>query len=514
MFGAKERTLSPFRAERILFHEDGLLVVDKPFGVVVHGGREGSGESLVERLSALLRASTSAREPYLGVHSRLDVGTSGALLFTTEPARNEAVRVGLEHKTLRRVYVALVAPVPGATLHASGQVKLLLRFARDKAEVCSSGPGKLAITRYRVLERTSKLALVELELETGRTHQIRATLAHLGAPIVGDELYGGPRAPRIFLHASSLSGAPLPRAVEAPLPRVFLEYFEHERVAFPSERGELEARIADAITLRAPLAGQLDTLRWICGERDLLPGLVVDQIGGIPWGNFEPGPPPGALGAILAENGLSSEVVDSAGSEKIGAEGPLRFSYTPGKRPPLDPEARHMRAELRERAPRSVLSLGCGPALLGVAAALRATEGNHVDARASFLGSFREAAELSSVTGQRFFREEPLRYVDKALRRGERYEAVLVDASQKGGLRLGPKPEDFLSACLALLRGRGLCVIWLGSGHRPRTSFMQTVAELARDRGAQKVRRISLPFEWNEPETVGFLLSFPIISSS
>src|SRR5690606_19371233 len=100
MFGAKERTLSPFRAERILFHSGGLLVVDKPLGVVVHGGREGSGESLVERLQAFLSATAgvAGREPYLGVHSRLDVGTSGALLFTTEPARNEEVRVGFDQK--------------------------------------------------------------------------------------------------------------------------------------------------------------------------------------------------------------------------------------------------------------------------------------------------------------------------------------------------------------------------------------------------------------------------------
>ncbi len=503
--------MSPFRAERILFHARGLLIVDKPIGVVVHGGREGLGESLVERLGAILSPTAGKNEPYLGVHSRLDVGTSGALLFTTDPARNAEVRAGLEGKTLRRLYVALVALAPGAQLDTSGQVNVFLRFAREKAEVCSASEGKLAITRYHVLERTSKLALVELELETGRTHQIRATLAHLGAPIVGDELYGGPLAPRVFLHAASVSGAPLEEPVEAPLPRVFKEYSEHGRIAFPAELGELEARIADAITLRAPLVRLFDTLRWVAGERDLLPGLVVDQIGGLPRVNFDAGPAPDALNSILAAYGLSSE---DAPGERIGAEGPLRFSWESGEHPTLDPEARDLRTELSERAPRRVLSLGCGPALLGVAAALRAAEGTHVDLRASFLGNFRKAAELSNISGHRFFREEPLRYVDKALRRRERYDAVIVDGSRLGGLRLPPKPEEFLSACLELIDGRGVCAIWWGKGHRRRASFMQTLAELARDRGAERVRRISLPFEWNEPETVGLLLSFPTISSS
>lgn len=509
--------MSPFRAERILFHSGGLLVVDKPLGVVVHGGREGSGESLVERLQAFLSATAgvAGREPYLGVHSRLDVGTSGALLFTTEPARNEEVRVGLDQKTLRRSYVALVALGPGARLEASGQVQVLLRFVRGKAEVCSSSEGKLAVTRYRILERTSTFALLELELETGRTHQIRATLGHLGAPIVGDELYGGPRAPRIFLHATSLSGAPLPRTVEAPLPPVFREYLEQGRLAFPEEPGELGLRIADALTLRAPLARSRATLRWIAGERDLLPGLVVDQIGGLSWVELKPGPPPAVLGALLEGYGLSPlRSEGSAPSEGIGAEGALRFACPAGARPPLEPEGRELRAALVAEAPRRVLSLGCGPALLGVAASLQATEGTHVDARALFLGGFRRAAELSHIRGHRFFREEPLRYLDKALRRRERYDAVILDVSRLGGLRLPPKPEEFLRSCVELLDGPGLCALWLGPGHRRHALLAHAMAQLARDRGAGKVRRISLPFEWNEPETVGFLFSFSTTFSS
>ena len=97
----------PFRAERVIARRGGVFVVDKPPGLVVHGGDERLASDLVTRLSAILRAE--GHDGYLGVHSRLDVGTSGVLPFTTERDVNARFAQELERGAAERVYVAAVS---------------------------------------------------------------------------------------------------------------------------------------------------------------------------------------------------------------------------------------------------------------------------------------------------------------------------------------------------------------------------------------------------------------------
>jgi len=273
---AFERLFPAFRAERILHDEGGLLVVNKPPGIVVHGGDAALVADLVSRLKQVLRAR--GEDDYLGVHQRLDVGTSGVLAFTRDPARNAVIAEQMEaHRTLRS-YVAVVSLAPrknALALANAGSFEQRLETVKGQTRVVKSG-GQQARTQYRVLERTSQRALLELRPETGRTHQLRVHLAHAGAPIVGDTAYGGPPAERLFLHARELSFGTPKLHCSAPLPDAFLDALQQRPASLGSSLRLREA-IADAGCLRAPLTEQNDTFRIVNDLGDGLPGVCVDR---------------------------------------------------------------------------------------------------------------------------------------------------------------------------------------------------------------------------------------------
>jgi len=194
----------------VLYEDAELIAVNKAAGVV-------SQPTEGRRESALTQVSERLKRPAGLVH-RLDKETSGVLVFgkTREATSRlaEEFRLGRAHKR----YVARVAHgVPEA-------VTIDLPLSRD-----SSRPGRwraskrhhgvAAVTELKVLERGVASDLVELLPATGRTHQLRAHLAGIGFPIVGDALYGGPKGPRCLLHAARLEI--LGRVLEAPLPDDF-----------------------------------------------------------------------------------------------------------------------------------------------------------------------------------------------------------------------------------------------------------------------------------------------------
>ena len=216
-----------FRAEAIeltVVHEDpDVLVIDKPAGLVVHPG---SGNWEGTMLNALLHHVPGARElPRAGIVHRLDKETSGLLVVAkTEAAQASLVRQ-LQARTVKRTYLAVVR----GRVERDGTVDAPIgRHPVQRTKMAVVPAGKPAVTHYRVRERFAAHTLLECQLETGRTHQIRVHLASIGHPLEGDVAYAG-RGPRIFarqaLHAWKLAFIH-PRtndlvAFESPMPEDF-----------------------------------------------------------------------------------------------------------------------------------------------------------------------------------------------------------------------------------------------------------------------------------------------------
>ncbi|MDT3707662.1 MAG: 23S rRNA pseudouridine(1911/1915/1917) synthase RluD [Thiobacillus sp.] len=190
----------------VVFEDASLLVVNKPVGLVVHPG---SGNPHGTLLNALLhRVPQVAELPRAGIVHRLDKDTSGLLVVAkTLQAHTDLVRQ-LQARTVKREYLALLY---GEVDH-NGTVNAPLArdpFNRTKRTVHHAG--KEAVTHYEVVERFPGVTLVRCKLETGRTHQIRVHMQHIGHPLVGEQVYGAGRRshhritfPRQALHAERL----------------------------------------------------------------------------------------------------------------------------------------------------------------------------------------------------------------------------------------------------------------------------------------------------------------------
>ena len=210
-----------------LFADEDLIAIDKPAGLLsVSTGRANERTALAQVRAAFARPGKPA--PLWPLH-RLDRETSGVLLFARTRAARAAVLAAWGE--VQKTYVAIVEGRPEP---CEGVVEAPLWEDRDLVVRVGDGPGaKAARTRYATLETAGNRTLLEVELYTGRRQQIRAHLAHLGHPVVGDERHGaaGPRAslpaPRLGLHALRLRLAH-PRdgrvlVLEAPPPRAFRE---------------------------------------------------------------------------------------------------------------------------------------------------------------------------------------------------------------------------------------------------------------------------------------------------
>jgi 23S rRNA pseudouridine1911/1915/1917 synthase len=190
-------------ALRRVFEDDDIVVVDKPAGLLTIA-TEREREKTAYRMLADYVAGQRDRRLFI-VH-RLDRETSGLLVFAKSPGAKRALQSQFEGRAVDRGYVAVVE---GRPKELSGVLKSRLRVDRSLRvrPTRRRHEGKEAITSYRVVEQRRDSSVVELSLTTGRRGQIRAQLAALGHPIVGDEAYGSRRDPlrRVCLHATRLS---------------------------------------------------------------------------------------------------------------------------------------------------------------------------------------------------------------------------------------------------------------------------------------------------------------------
>jgi 23S rRNA pseudouridine1911/1915/1917 synthase len=187
---------------RRIFEDDEIVVIDKPSGLLTVA-TESERERTVYRMLAQYVAGQPGRRLFI-VH-RLDRDTSGLLVFAKSPMAKRALQSQFAARTVDRHYIAVVE---GRVKEASGVLKSRLRVDGSlRVRPTRRQEGKEAITTYRLLEQRKDSAVVHLSLTTGRRGQIRAQLAALGNPIVGDEDYGSRRDPlrRVCLHATRLS---------------------------------------------------------------------------------------------------------------------------------------------------------------------------------------------------------------------------------------------------------------------------------------------------------------------
>lgn len=170
----------------ILFEDEHLLVINKPAGLVVHPA---AGNPRGTLQNALLNHDISLRElPRAGIVHRLDKETSGLLVVARSPAAHRHLVEELQRREIHREYRAVVqgAMVAGGTVDAP-----IGRHRVQRTRMAVTSTGKPAVTEYRVLERYPAHTLLQLKLQSGRTHQIRVHMAHIRYPLVGDPLYGG-----------------------------------------------------------------------------------------------------------------------------------------------------------------------------------------------------------------------------------------------------------------------------------------------------------------------------------
>ena len=179
----------------IVYEDDQLLVVNKPAGLVVHPGHGNYSGTLVNALAYHFRNDPDydVSDPRLGLVHRIDKDTSGLLVIAKTPHAKSELGLQFFNKTTHRSYNALVW---GNLSEDEGRIEgNIARDPKDRLRMTvmspDSGIGKEAVTHWRVLERFGYVTLIECRLETGRTHQIRAHMKHIGHPLFGDERYGG-----------------------------------------------------------------------------------------------------------------------------------------------------------------------------------------------------------------------------------------------------------------------------------------------------------------------------------
>lgn len=184
----KEETLEPEKMDLdIVYEDDDVIVVNKPNGLVVHPGAGNPNHTLVNGLMYHTKLS-NVDESRPGIVHRIDAYTTGLLMVAKNNKAHQILAEELKNKTVHRIYYALVW---GVIPNDTGEIDAPIgRSTKDRKKMCVTANGKKAITHFKVLKRFKKATLIELKLDTGRTHQIRVHMDYINHPVVNDPVYG------------------------------------------------------------------------------------------------------------------------------------------------------------------------------------------------------------------------------------------------------------------------------------------------------------------------------------
>ena len=262
------RPRAPLQAEaesiplEVLYEDDDVMAINKPAGMMVHAGAGNSRGTLVNALLGRGEALSQANDPLRpGIVHRIDKDTSGILLVAKNDFAHAKLAEGFRLRTIKKTYLALVQ---GLLKEERGRIELpIARDPNRRSRMTAKDAGRLpnsraARTDWRVLAHIDTTTLVEVQLHSGRTHQIRVHFSALKHPVVGDTLYGAagqlhvgsgtlPAPGRNFLHAAKI-GFPQPRngetiQVAAPLPVELYMFLGKLAKAAGDEPGRIDAAL-------------------------------------------------------------------------------------------------------------------------------------------------------------------------------------------------------------------------------------------------------------------------------
>lgn len=217
---------------QILYEDEDLMVINKPSGLVVHPGNGNKNHTLVNGLIFHNKnLSDVSGEERPGIVHRIDKDTSGIMLVAKTNRCHELLSDDFKNKRVNRTYIALLK---GEFPHQSATIDAPIgRDKNNRLKMCvTADNSKSAVTHLRVLKRFNKYTLVSLNLETGRTHQIRVHMAYVGYPVYNDPVYGTGEATKFgqFLHSSEVDFIhPITKEhlhFECPLPKEFQDYID------------------------------------------------------------------------------------------------------------------------------------------------------------------------------------------------------------------------------------------------------------------------------------------------
>ncbi len=184
----------------VIYEDKNCVVINKPAGLLTHSKGTFNPEATVSTwLRSRMKAPKGERA---GIVHRLDRATSGVMICAKTPEALGWLQKQFSERKAKKTYIAVVTGTPKAP---RAIIDMPIERNPKKPQTFRVGSnGKSAITEYKMLKSGDKMSLLELRPTTGRTHQLRVHLQHLGHPILGDDLYGGQPAQRLFLHAKEL----------------------------------------------------------------------------------------------------------------------------------------------------------------------------------------------------------------------------------------------------------------------------------------------------------------------
>lgn len=532
---SRRRALWPdFRDEWIVHADDDLIVVDKPEGISSQAADPDRPDDVVTRLRAHLGGA------YLGVHQRLDRDTSGLLVYARRKEANASLAAQFERRRVDKRYRACVRGWP------RGRPRTTLRDVID---------GKQAVTHVEVVARCDDRAMLELSLETGRTHQARVQLARAGAPIAGDGLYGGARAPRLMLHASAI-------ALVHPASGKRVRFESRAPPEFDAwvERGDLgEAIYDDARVLTRALDRALER-RWSLGraassparattafrlvneDGDALPRLAVDVYdawlvaqlhGDAPWKDrvLDALDALGFEGVYLKIRPKQANVVVDTRREDLAPRAPVRGTAAPeevaiveegmpllvrlgdGLSTGLFLDQRANRRRVRDLARgRSVANLFAYTCAFTVAAAVGGARRTvSVDASAAALERGRANLAHAGVLDEgdhSFVADDAFAWLARAARRGERFDVVVLDppsysTTKRGRFVAETDYADLASTALAIVVPGGRLLACTNHRRISRSRFRRILFDAARAAKRDVVQMKDMPPPADFPSAPG-----------